>query len=122
PPPEPAADRLGEDQEYAEGGYNHDLPWRAKANRDRGEEHAAREEADQPDPRPVMEAHQRIRRGRAERQRDDGARQADDDRVDVRADSVVAKVHEDVAPVLEGRLEVDEREEDRPGVDLDGQL
>ena len=69
-----------------------------------------------------MEAHQRIRRGRAERQRDDGARQADDDRVDVRADSVVAKVHEDVAPVLEGRLEVDEREEDRPGVDLDGQL
>src|SRR5207247_7975587 len=56
PPPEPAADRLGEDQEYAEGGYNHDLPWRAKANRDRGGEQAAREEADQRDPRPVMEA------------------------------------------------------------------
>ena len=72
------------------------------------------EQPDQPELGPIREPHERVGGERAQEQRDRGAGEADDDGVDVRAQGVVAQLDQDVAPGVERRLEVDEREVERP--------
>ena len=91
---------------------------RAERGRDQQERQAADEQPDDPEPWPVREADQRVGGERAQDERDERAREPDDDRVDVRPKRVVAELDEDVAPGVEGRLEVDERDVERALVDL----
>ena len=107
--------RMHEDAERRGGERPSGAPSAVATNSER---HAADEQADDPEPRPVREADQRVGRERPEDERDERAREADDDRVDVRPKRVVAELDQDVAPGVEGRLEVDERDVERTLVDL----
>ena len=60
-------------------------------------------------PRLVLEARQRIGGHRAEQQRQRGADDPHHDRVDIRAYGIVAQVHQDIVPVVERGLVVNER-------------
>ena len=85
--------------------------------RDGGEEQAHRQESRaEPQPR------ERVGRARTHRHREQRRDAGDDDRVPVRAERVPAEVDEDVAPRVQGRGEVDERQVVRPVPDLAGQL
>ena len=99
-----------------------ELPRDATQQRPVGARHAHGPERDQPDPRPIGEADEGVRRRRAQDEREEGAREADDDGVHVRPQRVVPEIEEDVAPGRERRLEVDERQVERAAIHVDGQL
>ena len=119
---EPAADRLGEQDEDRDGRRDRDGQRCAKGCGDEGERDRPDADADQPDLRPVGESDEGVGGERAHDQRDHRAGQADDDGVDVRPKRVVAELDEDVAPGVEGRLEVDEGDVERALVDVSGRL
>ena len=119
---EPTADRLGEQHEERDGCRDRDGQRCAKGGGDEGERDRPDADADQPDLRPVGESDKGIGGERAHDQRDQRAGQADDHGVDVGPERVVAELHEDVAPRVERRLEVDERNVERALVDVGGRL
>ena len=63
------------------------------------------------------DAHQRVGRKRADDEREHRARERHYDRVEIGAERVVLQQHE--VPRVERRLEIDERNVERPAVDLD---
>ena len=115
-------DGLRQQREHRDPRRDRELPRDAAQQRPVGARHAHGAQRDEPDPRPVGEADQRVRGRRPEDEREEGAGQPDDDGVHVRPQRVVAELEEDVVPGRQRRLEVDERQVERTSVDVDRQL
>ncbi len=119
---EAAADGLGEDGEHGQRRHHGHQPGHAQGDGDEQAGHAADEQADDAQARPVTEAHQCVGRGRAQQHRHGGAGESDDDRVDVRPEGLRCLGHEHVLPGIEGRLEVDEGDVERTATHCVGVL
>ena len=120
-PRPPAHDRRQQHQDRQPGDDREDGRHAQPRRDERADDHADAEH-DHAHPRPVAEPDQAIRRERADAHREDGADGRHDHRVVVGTGRVVAQGDQHVVPVVEGRLEVDARDVERPLRDLGGRL
>src|SRR5579859_3450201 len=113
------ADNRQQQDEHGQAGHHGDLPGHAEIYGDDDQRHADQEGEDGAHLRPVGEARQGVGAARAEEQRQHRAAERHHNGIPVGPEGVVAQVEEDIVPVVEGGLEVYERDIDRPAVDVD---